>query len=255
MSNSMMTVFGFLFIFVMTSLGGAVVIFFRKGISARVNSVFLALASGIMVAASIWSLIIPALDKMKAWGRWSFVPTAIGIVVGMIFLLILGHITRGSDTMDIERGKCTRLFVAVTAHNIPEGLAVGFAFGTALADGSAGAYIVALGLAIGIGVQNFPEGIAVALPVKGVTGSRLKGFLLAVASGVVEPIFALLGYYLAGYIVALEPWLLSFSAGAMLYVVVSDLMPSATEDGNTTLPSVAYIVGFLIMMALDVALG
>ena len=255
MNNTLMTVIGFLFIFAMTTLGAFLVVFFKGTISKRVNSIFLSFASGIMIASSIWSLIMPSIEANESWGAWAFVPAVVGIIVGSIFLIVLEKVLPTDNGVSAESLRSTKLFVAVTVHNIPEGLAVGFAFGTASTIGTPEAYIIAMGLAFGIGVQNFPEGLAVALPIKGVSGSRGKGFLYGMLSGVVEPIAAIMGYFLAAYLVCMQPWLLSFAAGAMIFVVFSDMMPEAYRKSNTLTASMSFLVGFLIMMILDVALG
>ena len=256
MNRGLMTASGLLFIFLMTTLGALVVIFFKKNISRRLNGAFLGFASGIMIASSIWSLIIPSMDGASNMDKLSFLPALIGIIVGSIFMIVLGKIVpeqEGEIAQDVN--KCKRLFVAVTVHNIPEGLAVGFAFGLAFAENTMTAYTLAAGLAFGIGLQNFPEGAAVALPIRAITGSRSKGFLYGMLSGIVEPIFGLLGYFLAAYLIVLQPWCLAFAAGAMLYIVASDLLASAHENAGGTICAVSFIIGFSIMMTLDVVLG
>lgn len=257
-----MTVAGFTVIFAATVLGSALVWFFRNEISEKVNTVFLGFASGIMIAASVWSLIIPAIEGASDYGRWSFVPAAVGFLMGGVFLVLIDHIvphfhqgTNEEEGPHIYLKKSTKMFLAVTIHNIPEGLAVGFAFGSAATVGEYGAYVSALALAIGMAIQNFPEGAAVALPIKGATGSRSKAFLYGTASGAVEPVFAVIGFYLASVLTALQPWLLAFAAGAMIFVVAEDLVPDAHLSSHPHLGTWGVMFGFAVMMVLDVALG
>lgn len=262
MSHTAMLIFGICFIFLMTTAGSAIVYFFRREISSRANTLFLGFASGIMVAASFFSLLLPAMEGSEDWGKLNFVPAAVGFLIGGIFLVLLDrlvpHLHKGSGEEEgphLSVKKSTRLFLAVMIHNIPEGLAVGFAFGAAAAAGEGAGYAAALGLAVGIGIQNFPEGAAVALPMKGVTGSPHKAFLYGAASGAVEPIFAVIGYFLAAYLTMLQPWLLSFAAGAMIFVVAEDLIPDAKLEEHPHLGTWGVMVGFVLMMILDVALG
>ena len=219
-----MTATGFTVIFAATSLGSALVLFFKKDISPKVNTAFLGFASGVMIAASVWSLIIPSIEASET----------VGFVIGGFFLVLLDHAVphlhrgtaceEGPHTKRLK--KSAKMFLAVTIHNIPEGLAVGFAFGAA-AGGEQGGYIAALALAIGMAIQNLPEGAAVSLPMKYETGSRWKAFAYGVGSGAVEPLFAVVGYFLAASVSVLQPWLLAFAAGAMIFVVIEDLIPDA----------------------------
>lgn len=259
-----MVILGISFIFAMTTAGAATVYFFKKDISPKINTLLLGFASGIMIAASVWSLLIPALEDLNyaSWGTFSWAPAAVGFIIGGFFLVLLDkvvpHIHKGTN---LEEGphtslkKSTKLFLAVTIHNIPEGLAVGFAFGAAETIGQPAAYIAALGLAIGIGIQNLPEGAAVALPLKNDLKSRNKAFLFGMASGAVEPVFAVIGYFLAAHISILQPWLLAFAAGAMIFVVAEDLIPDAKMSDDPHLGTWGVMAGFVIMMVLDVALG
>lgn len=263
MSHTFMTILGISFIFVMTTLGAALVFLFRNGISEKINSIFLGFASGIMIAASVWSLLIPAMSMSEeGWGKWSFVPAAIGFMLGGLFLVIIDkivpHFHQGTNHEEGPHSslkKSIKLFLAVTIHNIPEGLSVGFVFGAAASLGTTAAYASALGLALGIGIQNFPEGAAVALPMKKVTGSNKKSFLLGMGSGAVEPLSAILGYFLAAQIETLQPWLLAFAAGAMIFVVTEDLIPDMKLNSISHAASWGLMLGFVIMMILDVALG
>ena len=263
MNQTVIAAVGIGFIFLMTALGSALVFFFKKEISPKVNTLFLGFASGIMVAASVWSLLIPALEvATESWGSWSFVPAAAGFLLGGLFLVLLDklvpHFHSGTNEEEGPRTslkKSTKLFLAVTIHNIPEGLAVGFAFGGALAGGESAGILAALGLALGIGIQNFPEGAAVSLPMKTVTGSRGKAFLYGMGSGAVEPLAAVIGLLLASALTSIMPWLLSFAAGAMIFVVVEDLIPDAKLAEHPHLGTWGAMAGFALMMILDVALG
>lgn len=263
MNNTLITILGFSIIFIMTTLGSSLVFFFKKDISQSVNSMLLGLAGGIMVAASIWSLIIPSIDMSEAtFGKFAWFPAATSIIIGGLLLALLDkivpHMHNGTHQEEGPRShfsKSMKLFFAVTLHNIPEGLAVGFAFGATAVTGDTAAYISALGLAIGIGIQNFPEGAAVSLPMKQVTGSSKKAFLFGMGSGVVEPLSAIVGFFLASHLIMLQPWLLAFSAGAMLFVVAEDLIPDANLSENPHTGTWGFMIGFIIMMILDVALG
>jgi len=264
MTNFQIMIFGIAFIFVMTTAGSALIFFFKKNISGRLNKIFLGFAAGVMIAASVWSLLIPALNESAAngWGRLSFVPAAVGFIGGGLFLLLIDVIvphlhpgSKESEGLPIELKKTTKLFLAITIHNIPEGLAVGFAFGAALAINTDAAFLGALGLALGIGIQNFPEGAAVSLPMKAETHSNWKAFLIGTGSGAVEPVAAIIGVVLAYQIVALMPWLLAFAAGAMIYVVVEELIPEARLGEHSNLGTWGVMTGFVLMMILDVALS
>lgn len=265
MSELGMTVFGISFIFIMTTLGAAVVLLFRKPISFKVNSLFLGFSSGIMVAASIWSLLLPSIEGSARYGAFSWLPATVGLLIGGLFLMFLDKLAAKLDyTAIIKNTNCIgsfdikkniKLYLAVTLHNIPEGLAVGFAFGAAASLGVRAAYISALGLAIGIGIQNFPEGAAVSLPMRSLSISRFKAFLYGMGSGSVEPVFGVMGYFLASYISILQPWLLAFAAGAMLFVVAEDLIPDAKHSDCPHLSTWGFMLGFIVMMVLDVALG
>ncbi len=262
MSNNWIVIIGICIIFVMTTLGSALVFFFKKNISSKVNTIFLGFASGIMIAASVWSLLIPSIEGATSFGSLSWLPAAVGFIIGGGFLVLLDklvpHLHGGTSLEEgprISLAKPTKLFLAVTIHNIPEGLAVGFAFGAAAASGEDAAYIAALGLAIGIGIQNFPEGAAIALPMRNATNSRHKAFLYGMGSGAVEPVFAVVGFFLAASVAVLQPWLLAFAAGAMIFVVAEDLIPDAKMTQHSHLGTWGVMAGFVVMMILDVALG
>lgn len=265
MTNTQMIIFGVLFLFVMTTAGSSLIYFFKKGLSPKMNTIFLGFAAGIMIAASIWSLLLPALSQSEYLGHFAFLPSALGFIFGGLFLFGIDRIVpHFHSEMKQEEGvknklsRSTKLFLAMAIHNIPEGLAVGFAFGVALVtEGAlqAASFASALGLAIGIGLQNFPEGAAVSLPMAEELGSRHKAFLYGAFSGILEPIAAVIGILLASSLTTLMPWFLSFAAGAMIYVVVEELIPEAHISEHAHWGTWSVMVGFVIMMILDVALG
>ena len=236
------------FTFLMTALGAATVFFFARAVCERAQGALLGFASGVMTAASVWSLILPAIEQTAAEGRLPpFLPAAAGIVLGALLLALLDEFTRQRGGERVTHSDFL-LLSAITLHNIPEGMAVGLAFALA-ADGEGLAGAAAL--ALGIGVQNFPEGAAVALPLYQSGQSKLRAFVTGVLSGAVEPLFGVLVVLAAARVHALMPWLLSFAAGAMLYVVAEELLPRAGSRRGTC----GFFVGFLFMMVLDVALG
>ena len=236
------------FTFLMTALGAATVFFFARAVCERAQGALLGVAAGVMTAASVWSLILPAIEQTAAEGRLPpFLPAAAGIVLGALLLALLDEFTRQRGGERVTHSDFL-LLSAITLHNIPEGMAVGLAFALAAdGDGLAGA----AALALGIGVQNFPEGAAVALPLYQSGQSKLRAFVTGVLSGAVEPLFGVLVVLAAARVHALMPWLLSFAAGAMLYVVAEELLPRAGSRRGTC----GFLVGFLFMMVLDVALG
>ena len=194
--------------------------------------------------------------------KLSFIPAAVGFILGGLFLVLIDklvpHIHGGTNQeegLPNHLNKPIKLFLAVTIHNIPEGLAVGFAFGAAAALGEHGAFVSALGLAIGMAIQNFPEGAAISLPMKAATDSKGKAFLYGMGSGAVEPVFAVIGYFMAAYLTSAQPWLLAFAAGAMIFVVIEDLIPDAHLSEHSHLGTWGAMLGFVVMMTLDVALG
>ena len=251
------------FTFLMTTLGAAMVFIFRKEMTGGVQKVFLGFAAGVMIAASVWSLLIPAIDEAEAAGRIGWIPAAGGFVLGIAFLygldILIPHLHMGAAQAEgpSSRMKRTSLLVmAITLHNIPEGMAVGLSFARAAQHGGDQAiYAAALALALGIGIQNFPEGAAVSLPLRQEGASVNRAFLLGSVSGVVEPIFGLATVLLAQIIAPYMPWMLSFAAGAMMYVVVEELIPEAHLGEHSNIGTMGVMAGFLIMMVLDVALG
>ena len=240
------------FTFAMTTLGAAMVFFFRGEPQERVQRVLLGFAAGVMTAASVWSLLLPAIAQASAWMLPGWVPAAGGMLLGVVFLAaldaLLPRLRRERRIRDAGWKQTTLLATAITLHNVPEGMAVGLAFALA-AQGESLAGATAL--AMGIGIQNFPEGAAIALPLRQRGWSRRRAFVGGMLSGIVEPIFGILVVLIAAGVTPLMPWLLSFAAGAMLYVVVEELVPQAHSRAGTC----GFVLGFLIMMVLDVALG
>ena len=259
----MLTFIGFTIIFLATTAGSAMVYFFKRDIPKRTNAVILGFAAGVMIAAAVWSLLIPSIDAAEAtFGQWAWLPGAVGFLLGGLFLVMLDHVlphfhvgTGHEEGPHVKVQKSTRLFLAVTIHNIPEGLAVGLAYGAAAVSGDPGAIYAALGLSIGMAIQNFPEGAAIALPMKVATGNRHKAFLFGMGSGAVEPLAAIVGYILASQVAVLHPWMLGFAAGAMLFVVAEDLIPDSNISEYPHAGTWGVMLGFVIMMVLDVALG
>ena len=251
------------FTFFMTSLGAAMVFFFRKSVSPGIQRIFLGFAAGVMIAASVWSLLIPAMEEAEAAGQSGLLPAVGGFLLGVAFLILLDsllpHLHAGSSQPEGLKSswkRTTLLVFAVTLHNIPEGMAVGLSFALAAQHaGEAAALSSAAALALGIGIQNFPEGAAISLPLRQEGMSTGQAFLRGSLSGIVEPIFGILVVLAAGSIEPLMPWLLSFAAGAMMYVVVEELIPEAHLGDHSNIGTLGVMAGFLLMMALDVALG
>lgn len=241
------------FTFLMTTLGAAMVFFFAGEPKPRFQKAMLGFAAGVMTAASVWSLLLPAIDQAAEEGHFpGWLPAAAGMLLGVVFLAaldaLLPHLRRKREQANDAWRQNTLLMTAITLHNVPEGMAVGLAFALAASGEN---FAGAAALALGIGIQNFPEGAAIALPLRQEGQSRRKAFLGGMLSGVVEPVFGILVVLMAGWASAMMPWLLSFAAGAMLYVVVEELIPQAHSRAGTC----GFVVGFLIMMVLDVALG
>ena len=246
----------------MTALGAAMVFLFRRRTSLCLHRVLLGFAAGVMIAASMWSLLIPAIEEAQAQGMAGWLPAAGGAVLGIAFLMgmdrLLPHLA--PESFHIRQGQLSPrrtalLVLAVTLHNIPEGMAVGVSFALAAQLQDPALLTAAAALAIGIGIQNFPEGAAISLPLRQEGMSAPRAFAMGTLSGLVEPVFALLTVCVAGSIRPLLPWLLSFAAGAMLYVVVEELIPEANLASEGKLGTLGVMTGFLIMMILDVALG
>lgn len=245
-----------------TALGAAMVFFFKKDMSHTMQKVFLGFAAGVMIAASVWSLLIPAMDMAEARRENILLPVGGGFLLGGLFLLVLDrllphlHIGSGeAEGLPAHWKRTTMIVLAVTLHNIPEGMAVGLSFSVAAQDTAPGALAAAAALAIGMGLQNFPEGAAVSLPMKSQGISSRKAFACGAVSGVVEPVFGLLTVLIAGSITGIMPWILSFAAGAMIYVVVEELIPEAQLGEHSHAGTGSVMAGFLVMMLLDAALG
>lgn len=243
-----------------TVLGAATVFFFRRDLSATIQRIFLGFAAGVMIAASVWSLLIPAMEMAEEQGGNVLLPVGGGFLLGVLFLLALDglmpHLHPGSDQpegLPAKLRRTTMVVLAVTLHNIPEGMAVGLSFAIAAQEG--GALAGAIALALGMALQNFPEGAAVSLPLRSQGASRGRSFLCGAASGVVEPVFGLLTVLAAGSITPVMPWILSFAAGAMIYVVVEELIPEAHLGEHSHTGTISVMTGFLVMMLLDVMLG
>lgn len=250
------------FTFLCTAAGAAMVFLFRGEVKATFQRVFLGFAAGVMIAASIWSLLMPAIEMAEEAGGIGWVPAAGGFVLGGLFLLVLDrllpHLHPGSDKpegVSSSLKRTTMLVFAVTLHNIPEGMAVGLAFALSVQTGSPVTMAGAMALALGMGLQNFPEGAAISLPLKKEGLSNTKSFVYGALSGIVEPIGGVLAVLIAGSITPLMPWFLAFAAGAMIYVVVEELIPEAHLGEHSHAGTAGVMLGFLVMMILDVALG
>lgn len=258
----MNTFFGVMIPFLGTTLGAACVFFLKNELKPSVQKALLGFASGVMVAASVWSLLIPSMDMSEHLEKFAFLPAAVGFFLGIAFLLLMDrsvpHQHLGCQEAEGPRcqlAKTSMLVLAVTLHNIPEGMAVGVVFAGML---SGSAQITAAGaftLSMGIAIQNFPEGAIISLPLKSEGESRGKAFLYGTLSGAVEPVAAGITILLAAYIEPVLPYLLSFAAGAMLYVVVEELIPEASEGEHSNIATIGFALGFVLMMTLDVALG
>jgi ZIP family zinc transporter len=244
------------FIFFSTCFGAASVFMFRRQVPETANTVFLGLAGGIMIAASVWSLLIPAIEMAGVGGFPVWLPPALGVLLGAGFIRGLDsaipRLRRNTGLVNSNRSAL--LTTAITLHNVPEGMAVGLGFAVAARQADSAALGAAMTLAFGIGVQDFPEGAAVSLPLRQGGKSARKSFFWGCMSGAVEPVAAVLTYFIAGGIVPLMPWLLSFAAGSMLYVVVDDLIPEASSGKRKSIGTFGFLLGFILMMALDVAM-
>lgn len=246
----MYIIFGIFIPFLGTALGAALV-FFIKELNNKTEKIILGFASGVMIAASIWSLILPALELSNSW-----IPIAIGFSIGITFLLLIDKIDK---TIELKSNKNSYrdillMIIAITLHNIPEGLAVGVAFAGAMSELSGITYIQATILAIGVSIQNIPEGTIISLPLNNKGMSKTNSFLYGLASGIVEPIATIITILLTSIVVPILPYFLSFAAGAMFYVVINELIPKTNKD-DKTLGTIGFTAGFLLMMILDITLG
>lgn len=258
-----MDIFWGLFIpFLGTSLGAVCVFFMRGEMHRGVQRGLTGFASGVMVAASIWSLLIPAIEESSDWGKLAFLPAVIGFGGGILFLLFLDHIIphlhMGAERAEGPRShlaRTTMLVLAVTLHNIPEGMAVGVVLAGFLSGHGDITYASAMALSIGIAIQNFPEGAIISMPLRGAGMEKMKSFAGGMLSGAVEPVGGVLTILLTSLVVPLMPYLLSFAAGAMMYVVVEELIPEMSEGEHSDIGVLTFALGFMVMMTLDVALG
>lgn len=248
--------------FIGTVLGASCVLFMKKSLRSITQRALAGFAAGVMVAASVWSLLIPAMEQAEPMGKWAFVPAVIGFFAGILFLLLLDniipHLHLGSDKSEGPKSKfrkTTMMVFAVALHNIPEGMAVGVVYAGITSGEATMTLAGALALSIGIAIQNFPEGAIISMPLRAQGVSKKKAFLYGVLSGVVEPLGALVTIALASMVVPVLPYFLSFAAGAMIYVVVEELIPKAVEGEHSNIGTIMFAIGFAIMMVLDVALG
>ena len=259
----MMKVFSILLIpFWGTSLGAAMVFFMKKQMNRNVEKMLLGFAAGVMIAASVWSLLLPAIDMTEEQGGIVWLPAAAGFLLGIGFLLLLDslvpHLHLDSENPEGVKSdfqKTTMLVLAVTLHNLPEGMAVGVTVAGAMMGNTGITMAGALALAVGIAIQNFPEGAIISMPLRSVGASRRKAFLYGVLSGVVEPIGAVITILLAEQVVPILPYLLAFAAGAMIYVVVDELVPESQSGKHTNIGTIGAAVGFVLMLVWDVVFG
>ena len=253
---------GIMIPFLGTAAGAACVFFMKGQIRPLVQKMLLGFASGVMVAASVWSLLMPSMDMAADMGKFAFVPAAVGFLLGIAFLLAMDHLVphlhmgcEEPEGLKSSWKKTTMLVLAVTLHNIPEGMAVGVVFAGMLQGEGLITLTGAFALSLGIAIQNFPEGAIISLPLKSEGFGSGTAFLYGAASGIVEPIGAALTVLLAAYITPVLPYLLSFAAGAMIYVVVEELIPESAEGEHSNIGTIGFAAGFVLMMILDVALG
>ncbi|MDO4364576.1 MAG: ZIP family metal transporter [Clostridia bacterium] len=245
-----MTFIGILIPFIGTTLGAGCVLFFKQKIKPSLEKPLLGFSAGVMVAASVWSLLIPSIEQSKSLGKLSFFPATVGLLLGVGLLPIVDAILP-----KLKLTKAAKLVLAVTVHNIPEGMAVGIVFAGMLSPDCNVTLADALALSIGIAIQNFPEGAIVSLPVLANGNNKAKSFLIGTMSGAVEPIFAVITLLMFGIISPIMPYLLAFAAGAMLFVVVDELIPEASLGAHNNLSTFSFAIGFCVMMILDVVFG
>ena len=255
-------IIGILLPFLGTMLGSACVFLIRKNIAAGLQKALTGFAAGVMIAASVWSLLIPSIEMTGKEGLPSILPAIVGFVIGILFLLFLDEIvphqhieSNQSEGPKSHLSRTSKLVFAVTLHNIPEGMAVGVALAAALEHNSYMPMAASLALAVGIAIQNFPEGAIVSMPLHSAGNSRIKSFVIGTLSGIVEPVAAVLTILLASLIIPVLPYLLAFAAGAMMYVVVEELIPETQQGSHSNIGTIGFTVGFLLMMMLDVLLG
>lgn len=253
---------GILIPFIGTTLGSSLVFFMKNKINDKIQKFLLGFAAGVMIAASVWSLLLPSMNMAKEQGIVEWIPACVGFLLGILFLLLLDiiiphlHVSSTKpEGLKSNFKKTTMFFLAVTLHNIPEGMAAGVVFAGALLDNVGLSFTGALALSIGIAIQNFPEGAIISIPFKAEGFSKPKAFFYGVLSGIVEPIAALITILLTNLVVPILPYLLSFAAGAMIYAVVEELIPESQQGKHTNLGTIGVALGFVVMMVLDTALG
>lgn len=244
--------FGIFIPFIGTMLGSSMVFLLRKKINIDLEKILLGFASGVMIAASIWSLIIPSIEMAETF---SFIPATVGFLLGLLFLILVDDVTFKLKKNYNKKIKNTKLAFAVTLHNIPEGMAVGVIFAGVMSLNQEITLASAFALSIGIAIQNFPEGAIISMPLKSSGISKIKSFIIGSLSGIVEPLFAFLTILLTNYVTPILPYLLSFAAGAMIYVVVEELIPESHENDSKKLTILGLGIGFCVMMILDVVFG
>lgn len=248
--------------FLGTTLGSAMVFFLKKEIKPFVKKILVGFAAGVMIAASIWSLLIPASEMAEEQGKIAWIPTSVGFLLGIVFLLILDsiipHLHQDQEKPEGLKSsfkKTTMLMLAVTLHNIPEGMAVGVTLAGALTENIGISIAGAMALALGIAIQNFPEGAIISMPLRAEGVSKPKAFLYGAISGIVEPIGAIITILLTNHVLPILPYILSFAAGAMIYVVVEELIPESQEGEHSNIGTIGVAIGFVVMMILDTVLG
>ncbi|MBR3255399.1 MAG: ZIP family metal transporter [Clostridia bacterium] len=251
---------GILIPFLGTTIGSAMVFLMKNNINRKVEKFLLGFASGVMIAASVWSLLIPAIEMAEEQNVIAWLPASVGFIIGILFLLYIDYLIRKikskkQEITDSKHKKISMMVLAVTLHNIPEGMAVGVAFAGALIGNAGITMSGAIALAIGIGIQNFPEGAIISMPLKNNGMSKLKAFWYGTLSGIVEPIAAVITIVLTNAVIPILPYFLSFAAGAMIYVVVEELIPESQIGEHTDIGTIGVAIGFIVMMMLDVALG
>lgn len=262
MDKNIFALIGIMIPFVGTTLGSGMVFLLKEKIDPKVEKALLGFASGVMIAASVWSLLIPAIDMSEQQGKIAWIPAAAGFLLGIAFLLGLDHLiphlhldNEKPEGVSSKMKKTTMLVLAVTLHNIPEGMAVGVVFAGLLAGEASISLMGAMILSIGIAIQNFPEGAIISMPLKGEGISKGKAFTYGLLSAIVEPAGALLTILLSSFIIPILPYFLAFAAGAMIYVVVEELIPEAQMGEHSNIGTIGVAIGFTLMMILDVALG
>ena len=258
----MQLIIGLAIPFIGTTLGAAMVFLMKNDMNKKVEKILLGFASGVMIAASVWSLLIPSIEMTQKQGKTAWIPAAVGFLLGIVFLLVLDSVvphmhleSEKPEGIKSKLKKTTMMVFAVTLHNIPEGMAVGVTFAGAIAQNAGITMAGAFALAVGIAIQNFPEGAIISMPLKSEGVSKPKAFLYGTLSGIVEPIGAVITILLTNAVVPILPYLLSFAAGAMIYVVVEELIPESQAGEHSNIGTIGVAIGFTIMMILDVALG